>query len=233
MKDRKWTDVYNLRELAYAVCELNYTLFCIEEGLGYTNLQPIFQEFMRMMASKKIRYAAVPPSVTDLETYCNELNSAMGFTDQYDVLTPDCLEENRYQCTFVKSIMNICVGKMAQSPIQTSVEFVSSQERLTQLFSDKTLEIDSCFSVGNGCNQISYHKKDNFLRANRKANMCVNATVTSLSRIYLDRSLRMLMADGADLIYSDTNSCIFSIAKGAKVSIPYHPTQFGSFASEI
>ena len=171
MKDRKWTDVYNLRELAFAVCKLNYTLFCIKEGLVYTNLQPIFQEFMRMMSSKKIRYAAMPPSVTDLETYCNELNSAIGFSDQYDVLTPDCLEANRYQCTFFKSIMNICVGKMAQSPIQTSVEFVSSQERLTQLFSDKTLEIDSCFSVGNGCNQISYHKKDNFLRANRKANM--------------------------------------------------------------
>ena len=81
MKDRKWTDVYNFRELAYAVCELKYTLFGINEGLVYTNRQPIFQEFMRMMASKKIRYAAVPPSYRkDLESYCSELNSSVGFT---------------------------------------------------------------------------------------------------------------------------------------------------------
>ena len=234
MKDRRWTDVYNLKELAYAVCDLKYTLFRIEEGLVYTNLQPIFQEFMRMMASKKIRHATVPSSYKeDLETYCSDLNKAMGFTDPQDVLTPDCLEETPYLCAFEKGVMNMCVGKMAQSPIQTTVEFVSDDERLTQIFCDKSLEIDSCFPISNGWDQVAYHKKDSFLRSNRKANMCVNATVTSLSRIYIDKALRKLQENGAELIYSDTDSVIFSIDKDAKVDIPYHPTQFLSFASEI
>ena len=123
MKDRCWTDVYNLKELAYAVCDLKYTLFRIEEGLVYTNLQPIFQEFMRMMASKKIRHATVPSSYKeDLETYCSDLNKAMGFTDPQDVLTPDCLEENPYLCAFEKGVMNMCFGKMAQSLIQTTIK---------------------------------------------------------------------------------------------------------------
>ena len=109
--------------------------------------------------------------------------------------------------------MNMCVGKMAQSPIQTTVEFVSDDERLTQIFCDKSLEIDSCFPISNGWDQVAYHKKDSFLRSNRKANMCVNATVTSLSRIYIDKALRKLQEDGAELIYSDTDSVIFSIDK--------------------
>ena len=31
MKNLKWTDVYNLQELAYAICSLKYTFFCIDE----------------------------------------------------------------------------------------------------------------------------------------------------------------------------------------------------------
>ena len=34
----------------------------------------------------------------------------MGFTDEKDILTPELLEENSYQCSFIKSIMNICIG---------------------------------------------------------------------------------------------------------------------------
>ena len=83
-------------------------MYSIEEGLIYTNLQPIFEEFMRLMASKKIRYGKVPPSYQkDLSKYCQEVNELMSFEDPGDVLTPDLLQENSYQCSFIKSIMNV------------------------------------------------------------------------------------------------------------------------------
>ena len=96
--------------------------------------------------------------------------------------------------------MNIAVGKMAQTQIQNSVEFVDSEERLSQLFTDNSIDINSCFAVDENSLQISYKKKDSNLRANRKAQMCVNSAVTALSRIYLDQSLRSLLANGATLI---------------------------------
>ena len=66
---------------------------------------------MRMMSSKKIRFGKVPPSYqTDLPKYCQELNSLMNFTEEKDILTPELLEENSYQCSFIKAIMNICIG---------------------------------------------------------------------------------------------------------------------------
>ena len=124
------------------------------------------------------------------------------------------------------------LGKMAQSQNQSSVEFVDTEERVTQLFSDKSLEINSCFSVTDNCLQISYKKKDEYARSNRKTQLFVNSTITALSRIYLDQSLRKLKANGATLIYSDTDSTVYSIKKGSKVDLPFHPTQFGSFSSE-
>ena len=121
MIQRRWQATYTVKEVAYAVCQLGYTLHSIEEGLIYTNLQPIFEEFMRLMASKKIRYGKVPPSYQkDLSKYCNEVNELMGFEDPGDILTPDLLQENSYQCSFIKSIMNICIGKLSQSPIQNT-----------------------------------------------------------------------------------------------------------------
>ena len=147
MEDRKWTDVYNLRELCYAVCELKYTLFAINEGLIYTSMQPLFRDFMRMLASRKIRHSKVPPSYrADLEKYCADLNQTMGFEDPPDLLSPEILEENSYKTAFEKSIMNIIVGKMAQSQTQNSVEFVDNEERVTQIFTDNSLEVKSCWN---------------------------------------------------------------------------------------
>ena len=112
MTQRSWRDTYTVKEVAYAVCQLGYTLYSIEEGLIYTNLQPKFEEFMRLMASKKIRYGKVPPSYQkDLSKYCQEVNELMGFKEPGDILTPDLLQQNSYQCSFIKAIMNILILK--------------------------------------------------------------------------------------------------------------------------
>ena len=105
---RRWRETYNARELAYAITTLKYTLYCIEECLIYDTLLPIFKNFMHLMSSKKIRHSKIPPSYkTDLEAYCSTINSAMKFSHSRDILSPDLLEENEYECSFDKSIMNI------------------------------------------------------------------------------------------------------------------------------
>ena len=49
MFHRRWRDTYTVKEVAYAVCQLGYTLYSIEEGLIYTNLQPIFEEILKLV----------------------------------------------------------------------------------------------------------------------------------------------------------------------------------------
>ena len=100
---RRWREVYNCRELAYAVTKLKYSLFCIEEALIYNNLLPILKDFMQLMASKKIRFSKVPPSYkSDLSAYCSQINEEMAFTEKENVLNPSLLQQNEFQCSFIK-----------------------------------------------------------------------------------------------------------------------------------
>ena len=116
-----------------------------------------------------------------------------------------------YGCSL--AIMNICIGKLSQSPNQNTVEFVRNEDRVSQLFTDKSLEINSCFAVTDDCNQISYQKKDSYLRSNRRSQMCINASTTAFARIYLDQALRRLQDAGIEPLYCDTG--VFS-EKGTK-----------------
>ena len=55
--------------------------------------------------------------------------------------------------------MNIIIGKLSQNQMKTKVEFVRHQDRLTELFSDTSLNIKSCFAVADGCLQVVYEKR--------------------------------------------------------------------------
>ena len=100
--------------------------------------------------------------------------------------------------------MNIIIGKLSQNQMKTKVEFVRHQDRLTELFSDTSLNIKSCFAVADGCLQVVYEKRGEALKANRKSQLCINASVTSSARIILDQALRKLQDNGCSLVYSDT-----------------------------
>ena len=127
--------------------------------------------------------------------------------------TPKCLQQKGSKYAMLKLNFRRCKsgvlrimtsGKLSHSPIQNTVEFVRDEQRVTQLFSDDSLEINSCFAVTDDCNQISYQKKDSYLRSNRRSQMCINASVTSFARIHLDKALRKLQEEGIEPLYCDT-----------------------------
>ena len=103
----------------------------------------------------------------------------------------------------LKNMTPSLIGKLSQSPIQNTVEFVRNEDRVTQLFTDKSI---ACFAVSNDCNQISYQKKDCFLQSNRRSQMCINASTTAFARIYLDQALRRLQEAGIEPLYCDTGT---------------------------
>ena len=113
----------------------------------------------------------------------------MGFTSESDRLTPESLCENRYQCSYVKSVLNQSIGKLSQSKLHSQVEFVYEGSRLTQIFSDTTIEMTSAFLVTPSIMQVTYKKKDSCLSVNRRAQCIVNSMVTSFARQYLDSAL--------------------------------------------
>ena len=80
----------------------------IEECLIYPEKAYIFSDFMKILASKKIKYGTVPQEYqSNLSEYCQEINKAMGFENKMDKLSPSVLEENPYQCAFIRGLMNM------------------------------------------------------------------------------------------------------------------------------
>ena len=111
MSQRMWRETYTCEEVAYAVVHLNYKLIAIEEALVYPEKDYIFTDFMKILASKKIRFGAVPKNYkNNITKYCQDINEAMCFENEMDKLTPDILSENSYQCAFIKGLMNMGIG---------------------------------------------------------------------------------------------------------------------------
>ena len=122
MSQRIWRDTYTCAEVAYAVVKLKYQLIAVEDALVYPEQDYIFSDYFKMLASKKIKYGSVPKHYHgNLSQYCEDVNREMGFENPMDQLTPEVLEENPYQCTFIKGLMNVGIGKLSQQPDMTQL----------------------------------------------------------------------------------------------------------------
>ena len=77
MNQRKFSGVYTLSEIAYSL-ELGYKLIELQEAIVFKNLEYVFSDFMRFLASRKIRFSKVPSSYKqDLKKYCDFVNEKM------------------------------------------------------------------------------------------------------------------------------------------------------------
>ena len=240
-----------MNEVAYAFCELKYTLYSVHEALVYCSLEPIFSEYIKLLSSLKIRNAVVPQEFQhDVAAYCSQVNDAMSYTTEADRLTPEKMQNNPYAYKFFKGVLNISLGKFSQTDLHPQVEYVHEEERLSQLYNDGTIDILSCFLVTEKTMQVTYQKKETCLKVNKRSQVVLHAMVTSLSRVYMYRHLRLLERNGADLLYIDTDGIIFGLARDKKEQVfdygrpqgedqgdirkmRVHPAIFGYFKNEI
>ena len=96
-----------LSEIGYAI-ELGYILLEVQEAIVFKKLEYVFSDFMRFLASCKIRYSKIPPSYKhDLQKYCDFVNEKMDFTHKDDILTPELLVENTSTCKMYKDLSNL------------------------------------------------------------------------------------------------------------------------------
>jgi hypothetical protein len=63
-KQKAFISVYTFDEIAYAVNTLNYKLLNIYEAYVYTKHEPIFKEFLHMLAKYKVikKIISLPPN---------------------------------------------------------------------------------------------------------------------------------------------------------------------------
>ena len=191
-----------MNEVSYAVVSLGYILYGIDKALVYVQSASLFSNYMKLLASQKIRYSPIPSAHRhDLQSYVDNINKEMGFNTEFDRLTPDLLVENKYQCAYEKGLLNQSIGKLSQHSLHPQTEYVHHESHLSRLFADTTIEITSCILVTPTTMQVTYKKKESCLKVNRRSQIVINSQVTSYLRQVLDKALRTLERHGNKLLY--------------------------------
>jgi hypothetical protein len=111
-KEREWTSTYCTDELVHAV-ELGYTIEKIWEGVIYTEFTALFTSFLSLFQSYRMRNSGFPTgAVTESQKweYCNSMNDAMGFNNEYTRITPDMVCLNLPNRVYFKLIVNSLLG---------------------------------------------------------------------------------------------------------------------------
>ena len=205
LEERSFRGTYCLCEIFHAYT-LGYVILAMEEAYIFTEMENIFSSFFKLCASYKIRYDNVPAEYQNrLDTYVQEINSGMGFTESFERLTPDLLVTNLSEKTATKTVINTIIGKLGQRPAFSCMEMVSDDDKLDAMFSNEKIDIQGVFHVNETTMQVNYKEREEFVKDSRKNSPILNALVTAKSRIYLDVSVRKLQSKAIDILYCDTD----------------------------
>ena len=102
---------FTLGEIFYSVIHLDYVLVTIHEALIYTDLRPMFRDYMKLCTLLKLRAEEVPESYRhDVEGYCQEINDALGLTEPFEKLRPHDIDPSPERRTLIKTKMNSAFG---------------------------------------------------------------------------------------------------------------------------
>lgn len=213
IEERSWRGTYSMTEVAYAVCELKYTLLEVEEAVCYTSQDYIFRDYFKLLAIQKIKHVPLPPNV-DPKAHCERVNRDMNLTHPLEILKPHMLKPDKAAVAFTKAVMNFSLGKLCQRPNLRRVEIVREHDKLIELFMNPQLEMHTCFHITPTVLQISYETKAPYVGVNRAGQLIENGLLTAKARVLLDRHLRGLLQRQASIKYIDTDSCIFTIGRG-------------------
>ena len=94
LAERSFWSVYCLCELNFAA-SLGYLILELDEALIYVEQKKFFSSLFKLCASYKICYNEVPQVYQNQKhRYCQEINEAMGFDEDFERLSPDLLFPN-------------------------------------------------------------------------------------------------------------------------------------------
>ena len=126
------------------------------------------------------------------------------------------------KCSFYKSLQNFTLGKLSEKSNKSILEFIKSEQRLTDVFCDQDIEVKNCSLIGDSIAQVSYQRRADAVKVSKRTLLVQGAQVTAYARIFLDRALRKLNENSQPVAYSDTDSAIFIKKRSDKHVLDLH-----------
>ena len=157
----------------------------------------------------------------------------MNFTRIGLSLTPETISFDHEKREFSKLALNSFLGKFSQKFDQSIQKVVSSEEEIAKYFYSKTFQITDIFALNSFFCQIEVKKKNKTSNnPNRSANCVIGAHIVAFARQFMHQKMVHLVNNGAKLLYSDTDSIIYSLKKPQPTPLTISPA-FGDFKFEI
>ena len=201
-----------ISDLAFAV-KLGYRIKKIFEIHYYPQSDYIFQSYVSLLYSLKIKYSGWPDHVktySDQTAYCEEINKHLSLPSEF-ALNPTDICKNLAKKETAKGLLNHFFGKFSQSqkPKTENVESVSYFKYLLE-----KAEILSIARITDEAVQVKYTPEKQ--APNRFTNVYIGAQINSYARCILYEHLISLNKVQATTYAIDTDAIFFSLKKGAQ-----------------
>ena len=102
-QQRSFRETYSCSEVAYSVTQLKYECVEIHEAMVWTDLQPIFQDYIKLCAKTKARFEKLPSRFQgNVQAFCDEVNSGLNLVEDYEKLYPWEVTPNESMRAYIK-----------------------------------------------------------------------------------------------------------------------------------
>jgi hypothetical protein len=116
--------------------------------------------------------------------------------------------------------------------VKKSTVTINCQKDLDDLFWKEDTNICDWTAMTPHMAEVVVESKKGFNKPNLNGNCVIAAHVTAFARIEMDKAIRLLIQHGISVLYTDTDSIIFSLSEGQKNPLPEGPC-FNQFKDEL
>jgi G:T-mismatch repair DNA endonuclease (very short patch repair protein) len=225
-ESRSFTTTYTSFEINEAY-KLNY-FFKFYEVYQYDTEEYIFTNYLKHLASRKIRYSGFPEHLqtkTEKEQYCIEVNKEMEFSNSS--LTFENVKKDSFKREKAKCALNMFLGKFSQKVNKSKTIYIKTRQELEKIYLDKNISVTNIDYIDdNFCCVTTESKRKNV--TNYKGNFIYSAFVTAYSRHFMFYKMMELISSGCTINFINCDSICFTLPNN--IPSPLKTSQiFGCF----
>lgn len=186
----------------------------------------VFKSYVRKFMKIKAEASGWPASCVDdasKEKWINEYKQRYGIE-----IDPSQVRKNNARKAIAKLCLNSLWGRFAMRNNLTKTIITDSPSQFFDLIYDEKLEVSTIDMVNDKAIFVSYAHKKDFVEENASSNLYVALWTTSAARLILyDYMEQVHKAKDCRILYTDTDSIIFSHPKG------HQPIETGEFLGQM
>lgn len=212
INQRTFTSSWCCTELAYSVAKLGYKILAWYEVHHYKNIKPVLSDFVKIVASEKLKNSNILKNKKTFEdklNYCNFLNLAMQFETDKLKLTPNNCQDNVEQKNYFKNCLNSLYGRFALHSEKIHHIFCKTIHDIELITSNPNFEILDFISINDSLLELVYIHKQT-ISANRNSNMYFTALINAQARIFIYDLMSRLSQENCTILSVDTDAICFA-----------------------